>query len=274
MERPTTAAPAILYGTAWKKERTHELVLEALRRGFRAVDTACQPKHYREELVGAALAEAEATGIVARRDVYVQTKFTPLSGQDPADVPYDPSSPLEGQVEQSVAASRRNLRTACIDCLVLHSPLPTHGETMRVWRQLEKHVGAGEVRMLGVSNMYDVRSLERLHREARVKPAVVQNRFYAETRHDADVRAFCKEHGIAYQSFWTLTANRALVRGRAVSAVARAHGCTPEQAWLGFVRTLGITPLSGTTSAEHMVHDLHLPSLSEAEVERLAVLIS
>ena len=87
-------------------------------------------------------------------------------------------------------------------------------------------------------------------------------------------RSFCRAKGITYQSFWTLTGNKNIVQGRAVTAIAKAHGCTPEQAWLGFVRALGITPLTGTTSAEHMANDLRLPRLSEAEVERLERLIA
>lgn len=79
---------------------------------------------------------------------------------------------------------------------------------------------------------------------------------------------------MSYQSFWTLTGNPKLVQGRAVGAVASAHSCTPEQAWLGFVRSIGITPLSGTTSPKHMAHDLDLPVLADAEVERLSRLIS
>lgn len=190
----TVLGPPIIYGTAWKKERTRELVLEALRAGYRAIDTACQPKHYTEELVGAALADAEAAGIVARRDIYLQTKFTPISGQDPNRLPYDADAQLEEQVDQSVATSLRNLKTDYIDCLVLHSPLPTHGDTMRVWRSMERHVSSGEVRSLGVSNIYDKSALAKLHDEATVKPSVVQNRFYAETRHDAEVvnRRFAK----------------------------------------------------------------------------------
>jgi len=264
----------MIYGTAWKKERTRELVLQALRMGYRAIDTACQPKHYQEELVGAGIADAEAAGVVTRSDVYLQTKYTPIGGQDPADVPYDPSAPLEEQVKQSVATSLRNLRTEYIDCLLVHSPLPTHAETMRVWRQLERHVGAGEVRSLGISNCYDVKALAKLHEEATVKPVAVQNRFYEATKHDVELRKFCAAHGIAYQSFWTLTGNKQLVQGSAVRGVARAHGCTPEQVWLGFVRALGITPLSGTTSAEHMADDLALPSLRDAEVQKLNWLIS
>lgn len=272
--QPPLGSPPIFYGTAWKKERTRELVLQALRAGFRAIDTACQPKHYSEELVGAGVADAIAQGVIASRaDVHLQTKFTPIHGQDPARVPYDASASLEEQVRQSVAASLSNLRTSYVDCLVLHSPLPTHQETMTAWREMERHVASGEVRALGVSNCYDAAALSKLHAEADVKPSVLQNRFYAETRHDTDVRRFCRSHGIAYQSFWTLTGNKNLVQGRAVRAVAKAHECTPEQAWLAFVRGIGCVPLSGTTSAEHMRHDLELPALSDAEIARLAALI-
>ena len=39
--------PRLIYGTAWKKEATTQLVLRAVLLGFRGIDTACQPKHYR-----------------------------------------------------------------------------------------------------------------------------------------------------------------------------------------------------------------------------------
>ena len=47
--------PRIIYGTAWKKDETQRLVVEALQLGFRAIDVACQPKHYNEPGVGRAL---------------------------------------------------------------------------------------------------------------------------------------------------------------------------------------------------------------------------
>ena len=43
-------------GTAWKAERTKQLVLDAWAEGFRAFDTAAHPKHYNERGVGEALA--------------------------------------------------------------------------------------------------------------------------------------------------------------------------------------------------------------------------
>lgn len=64
--------PAFTYGTAWKKDQTKRLVKEALTAGFRRVDTAAQPKHYQESLVGEALREAYTEGIVGRSGVHVR----------------------------------------------------------------------------------------------------------------------------------------------------------------------------------------------------------
>ena len=49
-------SPGIIYGTAWKKMRTEELVRTAIGQGFRGIDTAGQPRHYDEAGVGAAVA--------------------------------------------------------------------------------------------------------------------------------------------------------------------------------------------------------------------------
>ena len=63
----TAPVPRLLYGTAWKKERTQELVELAVRTGFRGIDTACQPKHYYEPGVGAAMQKLIADGVVKVR---------------------------------------------------------------------------------------------------------------------------------------------------------------------------------------------------------------
>ena len=128
--------PGIIYGTAWKKADTARLVRTAIQRGFRGIDTACQPKHYDEAGVGAGVALCLNAALV-RADLYLQTKFTPVSGQDPASIPYDPAAPLAQQVHQSFAASLRNLRTNYLDCLILHSPLAGPKQTQEVWRAME-----------------------------------------------------------------------------------------------------------------------------------------
>jgi len=42
--------PFLIYGTAWKEDKTAELVEHAVEVGFRFIDTAAQPKHYNEAL--------------------------------------------------------------------------------------------------------------------------------------------------------------------------------------------------------------------------------
>lgn len=64
--------PSFIYGTAWKKDETAALVSRAIRSGFNGFDTAGQPKHYREDLVGQAIREAFTSGLIKNRtDIYV-----------------------------------------------------------------------------------------------------------------------------------------------------------------------------------------------------------
>jgi diketogulonate reductase-like aldo/keto reductase len=252
-----TLQPTIIYGTAWKKSDTEELVKSALHEGFRAIDTACQPKHYDEAGVGAGIA-ASLNATLRRADLYLQTKFTALTGQDPKLVPYDPRIPLAGQVTQSLGASLRNLRTAYVDCLLLHSPLDNAQQTLVAWRAMESLVAGGAVRQLGISNCYHVEQLDLIYKAVTVKPSVVQNRFYAAARYDREIRAFCTDHQMTYQSFWTLTANRDLLARPAVIALAAKHHRTPEQVWFRYVTQLGIVPLTGTRSRAHMREDLDI----------------
>jgi len=262
--------PPILYGTAWKQDATAGFVTQALKLGFRGIDTACQPKHYDEAGTGAGIAAALGPTL-DRTALYLQTKYTPLDGQDPARVPYDPHAKVAEQVAQSFAVSRRNLRTDYIDALVLHSPMPTAAEQAEAWGAMEALVDAGGVHRIGISNCYDPDFLRRLHRAARIKPAVLQNRFHARTGHDREIRAFCRDQGIVYQSFWTLTANPHLLAHAAVLALAAKHARTPAQILFRALTQEGVVPLTGTRSETHMREDLAIFEFELSEEERAAV---
>ncbi|KAH0541217.1 hypothetical protein FGG08_004273 [Glutinoglossum americanum] len=255
-----TKIPALLYGTAWKKERTKELVVQALRSGFLGVDTAAQPKHYREDLVGDALRQAFSEGTMQRPDVYLQTKFTPVAGQDKSDMPYNPLSPVPEQVRASVASSLHNFRNpdeeeTYLDCLVLHSPLSTLARTLEVWETLEEYV-PHKIRNLGISNV-ELATLQRLYAAAKIKPAVVQNRFYPKTKFDLAMRKFCRENNIVYQSFWTLTANPKLLASEPVGSLAVEAAVDNEIALYCLVLGLGNTVvLDGTTNEGRMRGDM------------------
>jgi len=255
----TTAAgvkmPWIIYGTAWKKERTLDLVVKAVQNGFQGIDTACQPKHYDEPLVGAALQRLDEYGI-RRQALFVQTKFTPLDGQDPRRVPYARNASLASQVTQSFEVSTKNLQTDYVDSLVLHSPLFPHTLLMEAWTAMEAIQKTGGARQLGISNCYSTEVLAQLYADANVKPAVVQNRFYQQTGYDSDLRKWCAHHGIIYQSFWTLTANPHILNSETIKNISQHHQKTKAQTFFRFLNQSGIVPLTGTSSEQHMQEDL------------------
>jgi diketogulonate reductase-like aldo/keto reductase len=249
--------PDFLYGTAWKEDRTAALVELAIRAGFRAIDTANQRKHYFEAGVGEGLAAAYRAGIVTREDLFLQTKFTYQRGQDHR-LPYDPKARLAVQVAQSLASSLDHLATGHVDSFVLHGPSSGYEWTeddSEVWEAMRQERDAGRTRLLGVSNV----SIEHLNQMAAGGlefPAFVQNRCFARTGWDREVRAFCSQHKIIYQGFSLLTANPEVLRHAPLIALAEKLNATPAQVVFAFARAVGMLPLTGTSSAEHMKQDL------------------
>src|SRR5437899_7131216 len=146
--------PTLVYGTAWKEDDTARLATMAIDAGFRGIDTANQRRHYVEADVGEALAGALAAASLRREDVFLQTKFTYVDGQDHR-LPYDPSASLATQVEQSFASSLQHLGFDYLDPYVLHGPSVRHGLTeddWETWQAMERLQGAGKTRLLGISN--------------------------------------------------------------------------------------------------------------------------
>jgi diketogulonate reductase-like aldo/keto reductase len=254
----SSSAPWIMYGTAWKEERTEALVAQALAAGFRAIDTANQRKHYFEAAVGAAIARAG----VPRDELFLQTKFTPIDGQDHR-LPYDGGADLSTQVEQSFASSLEHLGVDRLDSYVLHGPATVGwtGDDRAIWSAMEELQRAGRTRLIGISNV-SLAQLRALCLEATLRPAFVQNRCYARTGWDREVRAFCRAHGIVYQGFSLLTANQRALASAPVVALAKKRAVTVPQLVFAFARAVGMLPLTGTTDPAHMQEDLASAALA------------
>jgi diketogulonate reductase-like aldo/keto reductase len=266
--------PSFMYGTAWKKEATTQLVLSAVESGFKAIDTANQLIHYQEALVGEAL-QALRKKNIKRDTLFLQTKFTPVGGQDHR-TPYDPSADLTTQVKQSFASSLTHLVTDYVDSYVLHAPYSRRGlgeADWEVWSAMEAIYRSEKTRMIGVSNI-TAGQLTLLCERANHKPMMVQNRCYAVLAWDKEVREICQTHGIIYQGFSLLTANRQVLVAPQVQQIAKRLGATPAQIIFRFAIQIGMLPLTGTTSPEHMIEDLHAEqlTLSSEEVEQIEMI--
>ena len=269
--------PRFLYGTAWKEDETQRLTELALRQGFRGIDTANQRRHYHEAAVGQAVAASVESGLVARDDLFLQTKFTFRRGQDHR-LPYDPEAPIPTQVEQSFASSLEHLGAEVIDSYLLHGPTQRAGlaaADWEAWRAMEAIHDSGRARLLGVSNV----TLEQLRaplpagaRPAPLRPEPLLCRPGLGPR----VREFCAANGLVYQGFSLLTANREALARPELARIAERHGRTVSQIVFRFALDVGMVPLTGTTDADHMRADLEVFDfrLEPEEVERIERLAS
>lgn len=268
--------PPFLYGTAWKEDQTERLTLLALEQGFRGIDTANQRRHYHEAAVGQAVEAALAAGRLSRQDLFLQTKFTFQRGQDHR-LPYDPAAPIAVQVEQSLASSLEHLGTETVDSYLLHGPSQGVGlgpDDWAAWRAMESLHASGRARLLGISNV-SADQLRAVCQDARIRPRFVQNRCYASRGWDRQVREFCAANGIVYQGFSLLTANREVLAHPELARMGRRYGRAVTQIVFRFALDVGMLPLTGTTSAQHMRLDLEVLDfrLEREEVERIEKLL-
>ncbi|HAU0201966.1 TPA: aldo/keto reductase [Legionella pneumophila] len=269
-QNDTSTTPPILYGTAWKEDDTKRLVLQALNSGFRGIDTANQRRHYFEEAVGDAIDQFLTTSQKTRSDIFLQTKFTPVHGQDHRK-PYDEFDSLTNQVKQSFASSLEHLQTDYIDAYILHGPSLSHGiidADLEIWQAMEELVRSRKVKFLGISNV-NMAQVEELYRKVSIKPSFIQNRCFAITQWDQDVRTFSQKNKINYQGFSLLTANQPYLLNPHMQSLAVKYDKTIPQIIFRFANQVGILPLTGTTNQQHMDNDLTIYDfeLSQEEIQ-------
>jgi len=99
----------------------------------------------------------------------------------------------------------------------------------------------------------------------------VQNRCFATVGWDKEVREICQGHGIIYQGFSLLTANRRVLAAPEIRALAQRLDRTTAQVIFRFAMQIGMLPLTGTTSQQHMTEDLQAEqlALSTEEIQRI-----
>ena len=197
-------------------------VEEALRRGYRLVDTAAAYGNERE------VGEAIRRSGVARDEVFIETKVWI------SDYGYDATL-------HAFDKSAGKLGVERIDLLLLHQPLTSRFDlTLDAWRALEQLLSDGKVRAIGVSNfMPEV--LDRLLAETTVVPAVNQIELHPYFQQKA-LQRLDAEHGILTQAWSPIGGitfypgwggdRRSTLSDATIGEIARQHGKTPAQVML------------------------------------------
>ena len=234
-------------------EEAETAVAEALRIGYRSVDTAALYEN--EEGTGRALA---ASGI-PRADLFVTTKlWNTEQGYDTALRAFD--------------TSLARLGLDYVDLYLIHWPAPAKDAYVQTWRALEEILRQGRAKAIGVSN-FQPAHLRRLFEETGVVPAVNQIELHPRLQQD-ELRALDAEHHIATEAWSPLGRNNGVLDDPLVCRIAEAHGKTPAQTVLRWHLQLGnvVIPKSVTPARIAENIDVFDFALTDAEMEALRAL--
>ncbi|RFU82266.1 aldo/keto reductase [Streptomyces triticagri] len=246
-----TSAPAVGLGTyPMDDDQAQQAVTEALRLGYRLIDTAA---NYRNETgTGRGIAESG----VPRSEVVVTTK---LPGRH------------HGHEETlaSFEESRRRLGLEQVDLYLIHWPLPRIDRYVDSWKAMIELRERGLVRSIGVSN-FTPAHIERLERETGVLPVVNQIELHPAFPQD-ELRAFHADKGILTESWSPLGRRSPLLDDPAIGEIARSHGVTPGQVVLRWHLQLGALPIPKSGDPQRQAENLDVFGFELTEVELAAV---
>jgi diketogulonate reductase-like aldo/keto reductase len=221
---------------------TTTAVQEALRAGYRHIDTAAAYMNEREVGEGIRLSG------VPREEIFIETKLWI------SDYGYEAA--LHG-----FEKSAKKLGVEQIDLLLLHQPLTTRFDlTLDAYRALEKLLADGKVRAIGVSNFVP-EYLERLLAETSVVPAVNQIELHPYYQ-QKEVQSLHAQHGILTQA-WSPIGGITSYGGAEKSAfedptlleIGREHGKSAAQVMLRWHLQQGRSAIPKSTRAERIAEN-------------------
>lgn len=179
-----------------QKSETYNAVYEAIKAGYRTIDTA--EGYNNEEEVGLGIQKAISEGLVKREDLFITTKLSPhhINGYE--------------ETFKYFNISLNKLGLDYLDLYLIHYPNPTKDDSWKkmnadIWRAMEELQAQGKLRHLGVSN-FMIYHLEELFKTAKVKPVVNQIEM-SPVWQQKQLVEFCKNNNIEIFS-WRPTINQ------------------------------------------------------------------
>ena len=209
-----------------------QTILEALRQGYRLIDTA--QGYGNEKYIGEALAKTD----VPREELFIVTKVWFKNYED---------------CRQSVLRSMEDLRVDYLDLVLLHWPF---GNTYRAWRDLEALYAEGRIRAIGVSN-YNADRLIDLIQYNKVVPAVNQIEINLQSQQQEN-REWMEKLGVQPMGYAPFGQGRLddLYTDPALTAIAQKHGKTTRQVALRYQLQLGIVIIPKTVSPDRLKENI------------------
>ena len=233
------------------KDECKRCVLDALKAGYRSIDTA--QSYMNEEEVGQAIKESG----IDREEIFLTTKVW-LSNYG-----YE-------ACKASVEESLRKLQTNYIDLVLLHQP---YGDTYGAWRALEEFYEAGTIKAIGISNFYADRMVEFANFN-RIKPMVNQVEVQIFNQRN-DIMDFAKKYDIAVEAWAPFGEGiKGTFDNEVIKEIGAKYGKTTAQVMLRWHIQRGIIVIPKSTHYERMVENFNVFdfTLSDEDMKKIASL--
>lgn len=230
-------------------EDTEDIVLRALRAGYRHIDTAAA---YRNE---AAVGRAVRASGLAREEVFVTTKcFNDDQGYEESRRAFD--------------ASLERLELDRVDLYLIHWPVPAHDRYVDTWRTFIELQNEGRADAIGVSN-FQPDHLDRIVAETGVTPAVNQIELHPRLQ-QSELRRKHEELGIVTEA-WSPLAQGQVLDDPTIVALAERHGKTPGQVVIRWHLQLGNVVFPKSVTPERIEQNIDVLDfeLNAAEMDAI-----
>ena len=234
------------------KEETKKCVLDAIKVGFRAIDTA--QSYFNEAEVGEAIAECG----IPREELFITTKvWIDNYGYE--------------NCKKSVMESLKKLRTDYIDLVLLHQPFADY---YGAYRALEELYEEGKIRAIGVSNFYPDRLTDICLFGRKIIPAINQvevNPLNAQTLAQENM----EKHGVKMEAWAPFGEGRnGLFTNETLITIGKKYNKSAAQVMLRWLIQRGVIIACKSTHIERMeenfnVFDFELSADDMKEINNL-----
>lgn len=237
------------------EDTCREVVLDAIRTGYRLIDTASSYKN--EEAVGAAIREAIESGLVKREELFVTTKaYIQEMGYENA--------------KEAFCRSLDKLGLDYLDLYLIHMPL---GDYYGAWRALEELYAEGKIRAIGVCN-FDAARLMDLCYNAKVHPMIDQIERHPHYQRLEEL-AVIRKLGVQPEG-WAPFAEglKGMFTEPVLQEIAAKHGKTVAQVILRWEIQQGVIVIPKSVHKERMEENIAIWdfALDDADMKKIGTL--
>ena len=236
------------------KEECKQSVLNAIRAGYRLIDTAAS--YTNEDAVGEAVREAIAEGICTREELFITSKMWVQDMQN-----YDMAA-------KAIDSSIKTLGVDYIDLLLIHQPA---GNYQAGYQLMEKAYQAGKVKAIGLSN-FNKEQIQEILDICEVKPAILQTEVHPYFQ-EKEMKAFLQKEGMVIQAWYPLGhGDKALIEEPVFTELAAKYGKSNAQVILRWHIQAGNIVIPGSKNPDHIRDNFALFDfmLTDEEMARVA----